>query len=108
MTKLIKNWEELAKVPANDKYKIMIDEDMCSGWIIPVWDEPSDKHCDGFKCNCKDRNKFSFIEIDQHYFDHHVYLSTHTFYGNQYKHSTKVLQEHGFDIEIDNWDKEEK
>lgn len=28
MTKLIKNWEELAKVPPNDKYKIVIDEDV--------------------------------------------------------------------------------
>ena len=35
-----------------------------------------------------------------------MYLSTHTFYGKHYEFSTKQLQEHGFDIEIDNWDKE--
>ena len=26
MTKLIKNWEELSKVPANDKYKIIVND----------------------------------------------------------------------------------
>ena len=35
------------------------------------------------------------------------YLSTHTFYGSEHKRSTKVLQSCGFDIEIDNWDKEQ-
>lgn len=35
-----------------------------------------------------------------------VYLSTHTFYGNSYKHSTKLLRACGFDVELDNWDKE--
>lgn len=87
MTKLIKNWEELSKVPPNDKYKIELDEDGYSGWIKPI------------------------IETEQtkkNYFDHHVYLSTHTFYGSQYKWSTKIFQKFGFDIEIDNWDKEVK
>lgn len=41
------------------------------------------------------------------YFKHHRYLSTHTFYGLNYRHSTKTLQKYGFDVEIDNWDKEE-
>ena len=36
-----------------------------------------------------------------------VYLSTHTFYGNNYMESTNILQACGFDVEIDNWDKEE-
>lgn len=31
MTKLIKNWKELSKVPPNDKYKIEIDLGMCCG-----------------------------------------------------------------------------
>ena len=101
MTKLIKNWGELALVPANSKYKIIVDEDMCSGWIVPIWDE-YDEDSD-FECNCG-------IDTDEYinFFDHHVYLSTHTFYGSNYKHSTKILQEHGFDVEIDNWDKERK
>lgn len=87
MTKLIKNWEELSKVPPNEKYKIVVDEKMCSGWIRPVIDT---------------------IETEKNHYDHNVYLSTHTFYGNQYKESTRILQKFGFDIEIDNWDKEEE
>ena len=99
MSKLIKNWEELAQVPANDKYKIIVDEERCSGWIIPINDGPDEDTLSDFTCNCEGamRNK--------DYFKHHVYLSTHTFYGSQCEHSTKVLQEHGFDVEIDNWDK---
>lgn len=83
MSKLIRNWEELSKVPSNDKYKLQLED--CCGWIVPVKETK---------------------ETEDNYFRHHVYLSTHTFYGSQYKYSTKVLQEHGFDIEIDNWDKE--
>ena len=96
MTKLIKNWEELAAVPVNDKYRIVVND--CSGWIVPVhdyFDEEKD-----FICNCEPG-----MDIHE-YYKHHVYLSTHTFYGSTYKESTKKLQEHGFDIEIDNWDKE--
>lgn len=83
---LIRNWEELSKVPPNDKYKIVVDLDMCNGHIVPIEE------------TAKTQND---------YFGHHVYLSTHTFYGSQYKDSKKILQEYGFDIEIDNWDKED-
>ncbi len=95
--KLIKNWEKLSRVPSNDKYKIIVDLEYCSGWIVPICDEPDE--IDDFKCNCKEK------KIIDEFYKHHVYLSTHTFYGSQYKYSTKVLQEHGFDVEIDNWDK---
>lgn len=84
MPKLIKKWEELSKVPPNDKYKIVVDVDMCNGHIVPVKETE---------------------ETKENYFKHHAYLSTHTFYGSQYEWSTKLLQEYGFDIEIDNWDK---
>lgn len=100
MSKLIKNWEELSQVPANDKYQIVIGD--CCGWIIPVWDEKDEDDSNDFKCHCERKSKY-----DLDFFDHHVYLSTHTFYGSNYKKSTKVLQEHGFDVEIDNWDKGE-
>lgn len=100
MTKLIKTWKELAKVPANDTYQILVDEFMCCGWIIPITDKPTGQG-DDFECNCTG-------QMYHDYFDHHVYLSTHTFYGGNYKYSTKVLQQHGFDIEIDNWDKVKK
>ena len=88
MAKLIKNWKELFKLPPNKKYKIIQDEigPYC-GWIVPIKETPKTK---------KD------------YFKHHVYLSTHTFYGSSYERSTKILQKYGFDVEIDNWDKEEK
>lgn len=84
MTQLIRTWHELAQVPPTDKLKIVIDEDMCSGHIQPI-----------------DENEE--IEFGKNYH----YLSTHTFYGRNYKESTAILQECGFDIEIDNWDKEE-
>ena len=98
MTKLIKNWKELSKVPANDKYRIVVGD--CCGWILPATDEPDGKG--GFTCHCEDDG---YILTDD-YYCMHVYLSSHTFYGSQYKYSTELLQAHGFDIEIDNWDKE--
>ncbi len=99
MTKLIKTWEELAKLK-NDKYKISFDEECFNAWIIPIHDEQINKQGD-FKCNCPK-------EMRDDYYKHHVYLSTHTFYRSQYKYSTKILQEHEFDVEIDNWDKGNK
>lgn len=98
MSKLIKNWKELAQVPANRKYQIIVDEDMCCGWIIPI----TDVHIgdgDDFLCNCE-----KGMTVHE-YYEHHTYLSTHTFYGSNYKRSTEMLQKHGFDVEIDNWDK---
>lgn len=88
--KLIRNWEELSQVLPNNKYKIEIED--CCGWILPTTETE---------------------ETEKDYFEHHVYLSTHTFYGknkdgtgiDSYKESTKLLQRYGFDIEIDNWDK---
>ena len=100
MTKLIKNWEELSKVPPNDKYRIVVDLNMGCGHIIPVTDEPTGNWYD-FKCFCD--NDMSTKE----YFEQHVYLSTHTFYGLNYKQSTKILHACGFDVEIDNWDKDQ-
>ena len=82
---LIKNWSELAQVPANDKYKIVVDEDMGSAWIRPVKETE---------------------ETEKNWFDHNQYLSTHTFYGDYCEWSTELLQRFGFDIIIDNWDKE--
>lgn len=88
---LIRNWQELSKVPANDKYRIIVC-DYC-GWVVPICDEPGKEN--DFICNChKGCETFN-----------HTYLSTHTFYGSNYEYSTKLLQKYGFDIEIDNWDK---
>ena len=78
MAQLIKDWDELALVPANDKFYIELDKDRCCGWI-----------------RSKDENS-----------DFRHYLSTHTFYGLTYKQSTVILQECGFDVQIANWDGE--
>lgn len=93
--KLIRNWDELSKVSPNDKYKIIVGD--CNGWIVPICDENDDD--DDFICHCKGKMR------DEEFFKHHYYLSTHTFYGSNYKHSTEILKKYGFDIEIDNWDK---
>lgn len=86
--KLIRNWKELFELPPNDKYKIIdLDGYGYNGWIYPVKET---------------------LETQENWFDHHVYLSTHTFYGSSYERSTKILQKFGFNVEIDNWDKEEK
>ena len=86
MPQLIHNWEELGKVPPTDKFKITIDGKFgCSGWVEPI--------------------KETFETQGDKFFDYHLYLSTNTFYGSQYKYYTRKLQEMGFDIELDNWDK---
>lgn len=84
--KLIKNWKELSQVPPNDKYKIVVDLDMGSGWVRPVKETK---------------------ETEEKYFEHHLYLSTHTFYGKSYKYYSRKLQEFGFNIMLDTWDKGE-
>lgn len=97
MSKLIKNWDELSAVVPNDKYRVIVND--CSGWIVPIGDKPVEDFAGDFECNCDEE-----MPIEEFY-EHHVYLSTHTFYGSMYEYSTRVLQEHGFDVEIDNWDK---
>lgn len=80
MTKLIKTWEELSKVPQSETHFLDVSPNNCNGWVVaknPVSDKFSDRK---------------------------KYLSTHTFYGESHKHSTKLLQSCGFDVEIDNWD----
>lgn len=74
MAKLIKSWDGLVGLES-DEYYLDIDEDRCSGWI---------------------RRKFDDDSME--------YLSTHTFYGNDYQYSTVRLQECGFDVQLENWD----
>lgn len=83
MAKLIKGWKDLVGLES-ENYKLDIDVESCSGHIVP---------------------KVETEETQENYFEHHRYLSTHTFYGSQYEESTKELQKFGFDVEIDNWDK---
>ena len=58
----------------NDNYKIEVDTYIGCGWIRSKKDEQD------------------------------IYLTTHTFYGSNYKNSTQLLQKHGFDVELANWD----
>ena len=97
MSQLIKTWDELDGLK-NDKDQIVVNKKYCCGWIIPICDERIKPGSDDFICNC---------ECDDTYYDKHEYLGTHTFYGSQYKYSTELLQKYGFDVEIDNWDKED-
>ena len=78
MSKLIHTWGELAEVPSSDTHRLEIGEH--NGWIVTK--RPKS-------------DKFS---------DRQKYLSTHTFYSEQHKRSTKLLRSCGFDVEIANWD----
>ena len=83
--KLISSWEELAKCES-DTHVLDIEVDKCSGFIYPK--------------NLKEEDPDYYYKI--------YYLSTHTFYGSMYEESTKALQERGFNIIIDNWDKDDE
>ena len=78
MSKLIKTWEELVGLES-DEYYLKIDVDMCNGSI-------------------RRKSNDEYME----------YLSTHTFYGLNYQYSSALLQEYGFDIQLENWDGETK
>lgn len=88
----IKNWEELSKIPNESTTHILkVDLDSCNAWLISKDPKPY-------------KSKLSFMRQIKH---QDVYLSTHTFYGHEYKHSSKILRVCGFDVELANWDKEE-
>ena len=77
----IKGWDELMAIKQESETHILeIDREWCNGWL-----KPKDKDLKGFE--------------GRHY------LSTHTFYGGTHEWSTKILQECGFNVVLDNWDK---
>lgn len=82
--KVITTWEELSKIPDSETHELEIDVASCNGWITTK-NPKSDKFSDRMK-----------------------YLSTHSFYGEQYKYSSALLQSCGFNVEITNWDEENK
>lgn len=88
----IKNWEELSKIPNESATHILeVNTEDCCGWLKAKNPKPY-------------KSKLSYMR-QVYYLD--VYLSTHTFYGHEYRHSSKVLRACGFDVELANWDKEE-
>jgi len=88
---LIKDWEELSKIPNESSTHILeVDVNRCCGWLKAKNPKPY-------------TDRLSYMR-QAHHLDH--YLSTHTFYGPNYTQSTKILRVCGFDVEIDNWDKD--
>lgn len=77
MAKFIRDWNDLVGLES-ENYKLKIDTEMGCGRIVP-------------KTETDEMSK---------------YLSTHTFYGSSYKGYEKLLREYGFDVELNNWDKE--
>lgn len=87
----IRDWEELAKIPNESATHILdIDVKMGNGWLIAKNPKPYS-------------HKLSFMRQIK---NQDIYLSTHTFYGNKYKWSSKILRACGFDVELNNWDSE--
>lgn len=90
---LIRNWEELSKIPRESATHILeVDINSCNAQLISKYPKEYTE-------------KLSFMRQIKHL---DIYLSTHTFYGANYKHSTKILKACGFDVELDNWDKDEE
>ena len=84
---LIRNWEELSKISNESKTHILeVNVEDCNGWLRAKDPKPYNP-------------KLDYMEQLK---NTDVYLSTHTFYGHEYKNSTKVLKACGFDVEIDN------
>jgi hypothetical protein len=84
---LIKDWEELRNIP-NKSNTHILKVDKYSGSLEPI-------------------GEFNY--------KNYHYLSTHTFYGmrngqgyNSFVDSTFTLQKCGFNVVIDNWDKDEE
>lgn len=71
----VDDWFDLAKVGESDTHRLEIIPDDGNGWIVSkLTGEPE------------------------------IYLSTHTFYGSEYKNSTKQLKNCGFNVQLANWD----
>lgn len=75
--KVIRDWNELKEIPKESKTHIL-EVGEYNGSITS-----------------KDNGK-----------QHYLYLSTHTFYGENFVDSTRMLQVSGFNVIIDNWDAE--
>lgn len=70
----IKNWEDLKEIES-ETHTLEVNLNSGTGWLKSKTDK-GDRH----------------------------YMSTHTFYGDMYKHSTRTLQECGFNVQLANWD----
>lgn len=81
LSKVVSCWEDLVGLES-EHYKLDINLEYYSGWIKP---------------------KVETEETKNNYFEHHKYLSTHTFYRSMCKYSTDLLRSFGFDIVLKSW-----
>lgn len=89
MRQQIEDWKALSEIPNESTTHVLkVDVDKCCGHLIS-------------KNPREYTPKLSYMRqlkgLD-------VYLSTHTFYGSQYKQMSKILRACGFDVELANWD----
>ena len=70
----IKTWAELAQLPESPTHRLEINVDGGNGWIHKKGEETFPR-----------------------------YLSTHTFYGTRYQHSTRLIRRCGFNVALANW-----
>lgn len=74
--RFVRHWADLAEVPESATHRLEIEVENCNGWL-----------------KRKDGKEFMGR-----------YLSTHTFYGSNYLHSTRLLRSCGFNVTLANWD----
>jgi hypothetical protein len=92
MSIFIEDWKALNEMPVKESatHALEVDVDMGCGWL-----------------KAKKRKEYNpNLSYMRQIRNLDVYLSTHTFYGSQYKQSQKILRVCGFDVELNNWDKE--
>lgn len=77
--KKISTWHELDGLKS-ENYQIKVDKETGCGWINPIVETEK--------------------TLGEKYYDHHVYLSTHTFYESQIEASNKLLKKYGFDVKL--------
>lgn len=82
--RIANTWADLDGLES-DKYVIKIEADGCAGWIMPKEETEETK--------------------GENYFQHHKYLSTHSFYAEHdtYKNTMNILKEYGFNVIINPW-----
>lgn len=90
---LVRDWKELSEVPNKESatHILEVDVEKCCGWLMSKFPK-------------RTKRKLSYMRQIKHI---DVYLSTHTFYGTSYEHYNKMFRACGFDIQVDNWDKDE-
>ena len=86
MSQLIRDWEELSKIPNESSTHILeVDVEEGNGCLIAKEGKQYDPDIEYMK---------QVKNLD-------VYLSTHTFYESEHKFGTEILKACGFDVELE-------